>query len=57
MLVEKYVFVLIIAVLPDKIHDNFTSYKEKRKEQWYNNDTIVGEIRFNLDALKNKGEG
>ena len=45
MLVEKYVFVLSIAVLPHLIHDNFTSYKKEKKEQWYNNDSTVGKIR------------
>ena len=54
MLKEEFVFVLMIAVLPNETRDNFENYKiNKKKEnnenkliQWYNDNTILGELRY-----------
>ena len=54
MLKEEFVFVLMIAVLPNEILDNFENYKinkkkrnkENKRIQWYNDDIIVGKLRY-----------
>ena len=46
ILKEKYVIVLTVYILPNLIKDSFTNFNlEQNNEQWYNNDSTVGNIR------------
>ena len=46
ILTEEYVLVLIVPILPDPDQDNFKNFDvNKRKDQWYNKKSSVGEIR------------
>ena len=42
--------VLEVNVLPDQIEDNFTSYtaNKKTRNQWFDDETVVGDMRYNL---------
>ena len=46
LLKEEFVFILTLAILPNLEKESFENYdEEKSKEMWYNNDTLVGEMR------------
>ena len=46
ILSRELVFVLSVAVLPDLVEDDYLNFKmDQRKNYWYNNQDIVGEIR------------
>ena len=48
MLLERFVFVLYINILPDITEDSFENYRETDQEtnnsNWYNNHILVGKI-------------
>ena len=45
ILTEQFVFVLYVRVLPNLVKDNFENYDPSVNEQWYNKETVVGDIR------------
>ena len=46
LLTQKFVFILTLAILPIIDHDSYDNFnKETVSDNWYNNDTLVGEIR------------
>ena len=47
ILIKKFVFVLYVRVLPDVERESFTNYDPlTSSDQWYNNENVVGEIRY-----------
>ena len=46
MLNSQFIFVLYVAVLPDLNEDKFLNFHmDDRTNYWYNNRSVVGEIR------------
>ena len=46
MLSREFVFILSVKVLPNLVEDEYLSFNmEDRANYWYNNDSVVGEIR------------
>ena len=43
---KKFVFILLIPILPDLEKDNFHSFSNNPSKQWYNDEQKVGEIRY-----------
>ena len=47
ILIKKFVFVLYVRVLPDVERESFRNYDPSTSsDQWYNNEDVVGEIRY-----------
>ena len=51
---EEFVIVLEVNVLPDEIEDSYQGYvtnknrsEELRRDQWFDDETVVGDMRYN----------
>ena len=46
ILIKKFVFVLYVRVLPNLVAESFDNYDPAASAQWYNDENVVGEIRY-----------
>ena len=46
ILIKKFVFVLYVRVLPNLVEESFENYDPAASAQWYNDENVVGEIRY-----------